>query len=556
MKTRFFVLKNIKKYILPLKKSIFFLVICSIIAVPVSMISPKVFQIFIDEVLKDGKKEKFLIIVLVLTAVYIFDFLNDSVILKLGNKLFRYFAYNLRKDIFLKIEKAPYFFTEQKEAGELKMRIIDDVDSLGNFVKEEVSDYISGILTAAGTFLIIININVKMTFYCVLIIPFMFFVNFLISKGTKKTNEMLRKTNGEYYNYTCNSLRFWKEIKAQNAEKEVINKFKGYKKILAAIGVKSIKYWAYGEVFNDFKLNYLTKISVYVIGAFFVINKKISVGTLMMFSEYFFMFFSAADGIYAKSTALKINEPYYRRVFEIFDFPEENGTYEDGFQKFSFNKSIKIKNLSFAYKNREPVFKNINFEIKKGEHFIIAGKTGCGKSTLIKLILGLYKPLKGEILIDGVNINKINKNMFYKNVSVVMQDNFIFNMSIKENLLFANQNATDRQIIDACKRADIYEFIKNLPNGFETVVGEKGVKLSGGQKQRILIAAALLKNPNPEILIFDEATSALDSLSEEVIKQTVKNIKNNVTVITITHKPSMYKNAENIIYLDKFTNKN
>lgn len=538
-------LKNIKKYTSLVKGSIIGLVFISLMSIPISLISPKIFQMFVDEVMWGRKIERFGVVVIGLITVYVLQFISDGIALVLENRVLNTFAYNLRKDVFEKYKKTPYSFIEKREIGELKMRIMDDVDSLGNFIREQVVDYIYGILMIVAGVYMVFSISITMTVYCILIIPFVFLINYLIGVGTKKINEEIRTVNSDYYTSTYNSLQFWREIKAQNSENTFIERFKKYKNILAKLGMKSIRYWAYSEVFNDFKSNYLTKVFVYIVGAFFVKKQEITVGVLIMFSEYFAMLFSALDSINSKRVSLKTNAPYYNRIFEAFSFPEEKTNKKN---VYHFENSITLKDVSFSYIKEQSVLKNVNMQIDKGDYIAVIGKTGCGKTTLIRLIMGLYKPNKGQVLFDGVDISQINKHSLYNIIGIVMQDNFLFNMSIRENLLLANENATDEEINEACKKANIFDFVMSLPEGFNTKIGERGVKLSGGQKQRISIATALLRKP--QIIIFDEATSSLDKLSEDVINDAINEIAKSTTVIVITHKPATALSAKKVVVIE------
>ncbi len=548
MKIRLYVLKRIGKYTAMVKGHIIGLIIVALLALPISFISPKFFQILVDDVMEKSNLDKFWIVVIGLLFVYAIRFISDGLSLYFRNKILNTFTYNIRSDVFSKYKNSPFSFIEKKEIGELKMRIMDDVDALGNFIGEQVVNYLTGILMIAISVWILVGINIKMMLYCLTIIPIVFLVNYLIGIGTKKVNEQIRTVNSEYYTSTHNSLQFWREIKAQNSELTFIERFKNYRNILAKLGLKSIRYWAYTEIFNDFKTNYLTKVLVYIIGAYFVMDEQISVGVLIMFSEYFATLFSSLDSVNAKRVALKVNEPYYKRIFETLDFPTES---DGGIEMDEFKNSIKFENVSFGYKSDKPVLKNVSLEIKKGDYLAIVGKTGCGKTTLIKTLLGLYPVEKGLISIDGINIDRINKRCIYENVGIVMQDNYLFDMSIKDNLLIACPQASESDIILACKRANIYDFISKLPNGLDTEIGERGVRLSGGQKQRLSIAAALLKNP--EIIIFDEATSSLDKISENIINDAINTLSKTMTVIVITHKPATALRASRVVVMENGT---
>lgn len=257
------------------------------------------------------------------------------------------------------------------------------------------------------------------------------------------------------------------------------------------------------------------------------------------------MLFSSMESINAKRIALKTNSPYYERVFETFSFPEES----KGLVSIKkLNDSIRFDDVCFSYVNGQSVLKHVDLQIDKGDYIAIVGKTGCGKTTLAKLLLGLYEKETGTIFFDDEDITNISTENMSDLIGVVMQDNYLFNMSIRENLLIANEDATEKDMIDACRMANIYDFITEQPNGFETVIGERGVKLSGGQKQRLSIAAALLRHP--QIIVFDEATSALDNQSEDIINDSINKISENLTVIVIAHKPATVLRAKKIIVME------
>lgn len=546
MKQRLYVLKNIKQYLYSIRWSVTALVIFSLLSLPISLISPKFFQLLVDEVMYQKNGSMFWIVVLGMLSVFILRLVIDSISLRLNNRVHNSFVYQLRKAVFDKYKKTPVSFIEKKEVGELKMRMIDDIDVLGNFVGDQIVSYIYGILLLLFTVVASVKICWQMTVFCILILPLVFLVDSLIGNGTRRINTEIRDVNSKYNTSTYNSLQFWREIKAQGAEQLFIERFHSFRDVLARLGLKSIRYWAYQEVFSDFKSNYLTKVLVYIIGAFFVAKQQISVGTLIMFSEYFSMLFSAMESLNAKRIALKTNAPYYERVFDTFSFPEEC---KETISLDGIGNGISLKNVWFSYSETPPILKDINLRINKGDYIAIVGKTGCGKTTLAKLLMGLYEAQNGEILIDNVNIKRIRKENLSNLIGVVMQDNYLFNMSIRENLLIANEAATDEEMIEACKKANIYEFISEHPNGFDTVIGERGVKLSGGQKQRISIAAALLRKP--QVLIFDEATSALDRQSEDIINDAINRISEDVTVIVIAHKPETVLRAKKVVVMEE-----
>lgn len=546
MKQRLYVLRNIKQYIHPIRWSVTALVILSLISLPISLISPRFFQILVDEVMYQKNGSIFWVVVLGMLSIFILRLILDSISLKLNNRVHNSFVYQLRKAVFDKYKKTPVSFIEKKEVGELKMRMMDDIDVLGNFIGDQIVSYIYGILLLLFTIVASVGISWQMMLFCFMILPIVFIVDSLIGNGTRRINERIRDANSKYYTSTYNSLQFWREIKSQGSEQLFIERFNGFRAVLAKLGVKSIRFWAYREVFSDFKSNYLTKVLVYIIGAFFVAKNQISVGTLIMFSEYFSILFSSLESLNTKRIALKTNEPYYKRVFDTFSFPEES---KDTFDLKTLKKGIRLNNVGFSYTEKAPVLKEISLEINKGDYVAIVGKTGCGKTTLAKLLLGVYETQSGDIFLDNINIKNVSREDLSNLLGVVMQDNYLFNTSIRENLLIANESATEQEMIEACEKANIYDFILEQPKGFDTVIGERGVKLSGGQKQRISIAAALLKKP--QVLIFDEATSALDRQSEDIINDAINRISEDVTVIVIAHKPETVLRAKKVVVMEE-----
>ena len=518
----------------------------SLISLPLSLISPKFFQLLVDEVMYQKNGSMFWIVVLGMLSVFILRLIIDGLSLKQSNRIHNSFVYQLRKDVFDKYKKSPIPFIEKKEVGELKLRMIDDIDVLGNFVGDQIVSYIYGLLLLIFTIVTSVRISWQMTLFCILILPFVFIVDSLIGNGTRRINTEIRNVNSKYNTSTHNSLQFWREIKLHGAEQLFIERFHGFCVALARLGLKSIRYWAYQEVFSDFKSNYLTKVLVYIIGAFFVAKQQISVGTLILFSEYFSMLFSVMESLNAKRIVLKTNTPYYERVFDTFSFPEEC---KETIRLKTIEQGICFKNVWFSYSETLPILKDINLLINKGDYVAIIGKTGCGKTTFTKLLLGLYETKRGAILIDNVDIRKISRENLSELIGVVMQDNYLFNTSIRENLLIANESATEQEMIEACEKANIHDFILEQPKGFDTVIGERGVKLSGGQKQRISIAVALLRKP--QVLIFDEATSALDRQSEDIINDTINRISEDVTVIVIAHKPETVLRAKKVVVMEE-----
>lgn len=523
------IFKISKQFMMGLKKYIIILSLCSFATIPVSIFSPRIFRFLIDNVIGEQKQELFIYVVVGLLSIYCLRYFIDCGKLYSSNIFLNKFTLLARKSVLNKYLKTSYKNILKFNESDLKMRLFDDIDNLGNFLKEQVIDYLCGLIMIVALLFLCFFINKTMLFICISLIPIVLLIDITIAKGTSKINEKIRIENEQYYSFEYNSIQFWKEIKSQCLEKAMISKFKDYRKNLAKLGLVFIRYWLYRELFNDFKANYLNKVLIYIIGAFFVINNQLSVGNLILFGEYFSLLFNEISNTYNKNVLLKTNMPFYKRFKETLLLPEENMGCVECKDLFP----IEFKNVEFSYsENSKAVLKNINFKINKFDYILLTGKSGIGKTTLLKLMLGIISPDNGEITVGGVPIEKINKESMLKKIGIVMQDSFFFNMTVKENLLMVNSSASDKEILDICKKVNILDFINRLPNGINTKIGENGINISGGQRQRLALAQALIKKP--EILVLDEPTSSIDNFSEKKIYKEIEN-SNIYSAFVISH---------------------
>lgn len=523
-----------KDYLKPLRIPIIVMMCGGLIAVPLSLLSPKLFQIFLDDVLIQGKMELFIYIAVGMAAVFLLQVINDAIQLKCANKTRNDFIYTLRNDILTKYFHISYEQYSGHKASSLKIRIIDDVDKVGGFVKEQIVDYWNGIITVAATVILCLLTDWLYLLICLPVIPLMLLLDARIANGTRAINEKIRKVNESYGAFEHNTFTMWKEIKIQGAEDSVMNKYTGYRHTLSELGLVYIRYWLYREVFNDFKSNYLTKVLVYIIGAILAIRGTVTVGTIILFGQYYEIMFNAVNSINQCRVTFSSNQPYYSRVSETLDWTEEGDERkEHPVELFP----LVFDHVSFSYDGTHEVLKDVSFCIDSGDKIAMSGISGVGKSTIIGLAAGILKPQSGSISYGGILIENINKEMLYRNIGVVNQDSYLFNMTIKENLMIYDTTAYDEDLRTACRMADIEQFIDELPNGYDTVIGEGGIKLSGGQRQRLLIARALTKCP--EIIFLDEATSALDEQTENNIVTNLMGTCITPTVVAVSHKPSM-----------------
>ncbi len=503
----------------------------NIAALPLTFVFPKLYQVLLDDVMAKGKLGKLFQICIGFIALFILQTFLSYIKQIYENKVSKNFNMAVRKDVWCKLLNMSFDQKDHFSIGDAKQRVVDDVEKIGNFIKDQIVDrYYNYFIVILGAILILI-INPIMALICSAVLPIILLVNDYIGRKSSEVNGEIREIGDEYYGFCYNSLQFWKEIKLQNAEDSFLKTFTKYRNNLSKLGLKSIKYWGYGEVFNDFKTNYLNKVFVYILGVIFIIKGDLTVGTVVMFAEYYGYCFNALNAIVNKNIEIKKNNPYYSRIIDVLkmDTEEEKSDVEiDG--------DIIIEDLKFAYGSNN-VITGCSFKVNKGDKIAVTGESGCGKSTLIKLMLGMLNADSGEIYYSDKDIKEISLKSLYKQIGVVMQDPIFFDLSIIENLKLASPNATDERIESCCKAACIFDFIESLPNGYGTIIGENGVRLSGGQKQRLAIAQAILKQP--EILFLDEATSALDESNEREIMDNIRKNYPEMTVMLVSHKPSV-----------------
>lgn len=528
------------KYIVECKQCLVFLVIFNIITLPVNFIYSKIYQVLIDDVMINKHSEKIGFVVISFLALFLTQTAVSFIKLTHENKLNKSFGIGVRLDIWRYFINLSFQDKEKFSIGDIKQRTVDDVEKVGNFINDQIVErYYAYIMVVASTILLVF-INPILTLSCIAVIPLLLLFNNYIGKKSSEVNEEIRKVSDEYLDFTYNSLQLWKEIKLQNVENNYVKRFSDYMGILSQLGLKSIKYWGYNEIFNDFRTNYLNKVFVYVVGVFFIINGKITVGRLIMFSEYYLFCFNSLNTIITKNIEIKKNNPFYHRIVEIINSETKTITK----QQITIKGDVKVDNISFFYGDNS-ILNNCSFNVASGERLAIVGKSGCGKTTLIKILIGMFILQQGEIRYSDELLDEILLSDLYNQVGVVMQDPFFFDMSIKANLMLASPSATEIHLIDACKAANILDFINTLENGFNSIIGENGVKLSGGQKQRLAIAQALIKQP--KILFLDEATSAVDNNNESAIMENIKSYYPNMTIICVSHKPSIAKLTDRLI---------
>ena len=463
-----------------------------------------------------------------------------------GGKLEYQVSKEIRKSVFERIEKFSLTNIKKYETGELISRLTSDVQKLSEVFSWGVIDACHSIIVLLISISIMLYLSYTLTLMLFLILPAIYIVTVIFQKNILKFQRKVRYYNSKIIRSYTESLSYIKTIKALGIEDKKKKEFKAYNEkyrkynllsiLISAIFVPTVMFVAsigVGFAFNFSSISVMRNVMTY--------------GAFLSFLTYSFQIFEPFKMLAQIFTDLKSAQASAERVFQILY--EEDEILEEEESDLDFEGNIKFENVSFHYFDDDKlILKDFNFEIKNGESVAFIGSTGSGKSTIVNLICKFYNPTSGGIYLDGINYRNIDKTCLYNNLGYVLQQPQLFSISIKENIKFGNENATDEEILKVCNLLGIDEFISKLPNGIDTVIGETGYNISGGQKQLISFARALIKNP--KLLVLDEATSSIDTETEKIIQNKMKDILKGKTSIIVAHRLSTIKHCDKIVLIE------
>ncbi len=449
----------------------------------------------------------------------------------------------MRSDLFAHLEKLPFSFFDNNETGKIMTRMTSDLFDVVELAHHGPENVIITSVSIIISFAYLMSINVPLSLILLVCVPILIIISSVLRKRMRDAFKKRRESNAVINAALESSISGIRVTKAfTNAEKE-IQKFSMGNTQFVENSRKAYK--AMGQFFSQ--TSFITdvfNVILLIAGGFFLFNGKIA-----NFGDYSAFIVSINLFINPVNTLIRFMESFqngitgFERFVEILDTPIEADS-DDAVDVGELQGNIEFKNVTYGYGDGDNVLKNVSLKINKGQTFALVGPSGGGKTTICHLIPHFYDIREGKILIDGININEITRESLRKNIGIVQQDVYLFNSSIKENILYGRLDATDQEVIEAAKRANIHDYVMTLPNGYDTVIGERGVKLSGGQKQRLSIARVFLKNP--PVLILDVATSALDNATEIMIQQSLDELCKGRTTLVVAHRLSTIKNADAI----------
>lgn len=485
-------------------------------------------------------------IIIILVVLYLisalFSFIQGYIMSGIAQKV----SYNLRKEISIKINKLPLKYFDKLTHGEVLSRVTNDVDTVSNTLNQSLSQIFTSFTTLIGVLIMMLSISVSMTLVSILILPLSaILISFVVKKSQKYFKEQqsfLGHVNGHVEEiYGGHNI-----MKAFNGEEKAVREFNELNDTLYNSAWKS-------QFLSGMMMPIMTFIGnigyvlVSILGGYLAVKKVIEVGEIQSFIQYIRSFTQPISQAAQIANVLQSTAAAAERVFEFLEEEEELDNISTPVDINEIEGEVEFKNVHFGYNEDKIIINDFSSKIKPGQRIAIVGPTGAGKTTIVKLLMRFYELNSGEILLDGTNITSFKRSDLRKVFGMVLQDTWLFNGSIMDNIRYGRLDATDEEVLDAAKAAHVDHFVKTLPDGYNMELNEDASNVSQGQKQLLTIARAILADP--KILILDEATSSVDTRTEVLIQKAMDNLMNGRTSFIIAHRLSTIKDADLILVM-------
>lgn len=464
-----------------------------------------------------------------------------------NNKITYNVSRDLRKKAFEKIEILPFSYIDTHSKGDIVSRVITDVDQLSDGLLMGFTQFFTGVITIIGTLAFMLSVNVFITIVVVVVTPLSFFIARFIAKKTFNMFSLQSKTRGEQTSFIDEMISNQKVAEAYSMNKENKARFDKINDDLAKYSLKATFFSSITNPATRF-VNSIVYAAVALFGAIMAVKGNITVGILSCFLSYANQYTKPFNEISSVVTELQNAIACAARVFELIEETPELPDKADATELENVKGSVEINNLHFSYNPDRELLKNVNINVEPGKTVAIVGPTGCGKTTLINLLMRFYDPNNGTISVDEVNTQDVTRQSLRQNFGMVLQDTWLKSGTIADNIRLGKTDATDDEIIEAAKKAHAHSFIKRLPDGYKTKIGEDGGSLSQGQKQLLCITRLMLCPP--PMLILDEATSSIDTRTEIKIQKAFNTLMKNRTTFIVAHRLSTIQNADLILVMN------
>lgn len=543
------IIKRLLTYCKPYQLIIIVIFVLSFFSVCLTLLTPVLFGRAIDSLIGINQVDFNTLIVqlMIIVGVIVVCVLVQWLLGQFTNKITYSITNDLRDKVFEKLHLLPLKYIDSHPHGDIIGRVINDIDLIGNGLLQSFTSLFTGVVTIIGTIIIMCLINLSIAIVVIVLTPLSLLVASIIVKRTHAYFKEQLELRGEMNGYIEEMIGNQRLIKAFNYEKTNEKRFQEINQRMHVSGVKS---QFYGALINPTTriVNSLVYGAVGVFGAISVLNGHFTVGLLSSFLTYANQYTKPFNEISSVMTEMQTALAASQRVFDLLDEQNESFIVDPQIVN-DIQGKVTLKDVCFSYEPNVSLIKDLNLKVKSGQTIAIVGKTGCGKTTLINLLMRFYNQNKGIITIDDVDTLKMDRDYLRKLYGMVLQESWIFKGTIKENIAYGKSDADDEEIIAAAKKARVHKFIMKLPDGYETMIEEDGGNLSQGQKQLICIARIMLTKP--PMLILDEATSSIDTRTELQIQEAFDIMMEGRTTFIVAHRLSTIKNADIILFMDK-----
>lgn len=525
-----------------------FSLLLAVVSVAASLVIPVLVGNAIDYMVEAGRVDfdmvgKYLLAVLICTLVSGFSHWLMS---QMNNRITYRVSRDIRNEAFRHIQKLPLSYLDKFSQGDLVSRIVADVDTFSDGLLMGFTQFFSGVMTILGTLLFMLITSWQIALVVVLITPLSLVVASFIAKSTYSMFQAQTASRGRQTAIIDETVSGIKVVQAFGHEKASLDQFDVANQEYEKCSLRAIFFSSLTNPSTRF-VNSLVYAGVGLSGALMAISGGISVGNLTSFLNYANQYTKPFNEISGVVTELQNAIACASRVFELLDAPEMTPDPETPAKIESVQGRVEIRNMSFSYTAEKPLLQNINLSVEPGQKIAIVGPTGCGKTTFINLLMRFYDPNAGEIYIDGIQTNKMSRSDLRGCIGMVLQDTWLKNATIRDNIAMGRPEATDEEIIEAAKQARVHSFIKRLPKGYDTVLGEMGGDISQGQKQLLCIARLMLCLP--PMLILDEATSSIDTRTEMQVQKAFDTLMKGRTSFVVAHRLSTIQGADCILVM-------
>ena len=542
-------LSKLNSYIAGNRKYLILVIISALLANIFMLVAPYISGRAIDFIKGENNVDFPMVakIIGILFAVYVLNALFTWGMTVFTNALSNHSIKKMRKDAFGKISKLPLKFFDGHSHGDIISRLTNDIDAVSEGLLQGITQLFSGIVTVVGSLVLMFLLDWRITLCVIVITIICIFVSKAIATNSGKMFRLQAQTIGELNGYVSETVGNLKVVKAFGYEDKSSEVFGEINARLYYCGQKAQFYSSLVNPTTRY-INNLAYISVGVLGGFAALAGHLSVGIISSFLIYATQFARPINDMTSILTQLQSAQAAAARIFALGEIEPETPD-EDRPELEVKNGEVMFKDVDFSYNKDKELIKDLNIVAKQGQRVAIVGPTGAGKTTIVNLLMNFYGVDKGTIFVDGQAIDSVQRDSLRKNFGMVLQDTWLFAGTVKENIAYGKEGATDEEIINAAKAASAHGFIKRLPNGYDTMITEDGGNLSSGQKQLLTIARAMLSDP--KILILDEATSNVDTMTEQRIQKAFLKMMEGRTSFIIAHRLSTIREADLILVMDK-----